>query len=221
MENRLTRILSSLRGRPAHERRILAIATYAASAAVILALWTVSFRALLSPELPQEPEALGPRASREATQTPPPPELTSPFGTIRGSLRAAGSGIRDIAVQLRNLSASGGGSEPPAPRLADSPQERGGGAPPREPVQAKAEAPATIPETAVRPKPESRNPSAALGLIANPEREAGSRLALLLAPRRTPQENTPEAPLFRTLLTEGFGKFRRAAGEFIRIFDTR
>ncbi len=101
-------LISYLRSRPMHERRILAIAAYAAIAAVIVAVWVVSFRNNLT-RIPDvgEPATLAPAGE------PPPPaarSLRTPFQSLSETWRQT---IEQLKTGLAALEPLGFGEEKP------------------------------------------------------------------------------------------------------------
>lgn len=98
--------IQMIRARPVAERRIMALASYLAMAAVIIAVWVIS----LGRTLQNVPPASLPASAPEAvppTPAGPAPELATPFesfGNVAVKLRTAlGEILQNLGTQLRNL----------------------------------------------------------------------------------------------------------------------
>ncbi|OHA09199.1 MAG: hypothetical protein A3B37_01510 [Candidatus Sungbacteria bacterium RIFCSPLOWO2_01_FULL_59_16] len=96
MGARISAILERLRRRPARERRILALATYAAAAAVVLAFGTTSLRNALS--LPSD--LAGGETGNAAEHPGPAP---APLAALRETLGGVTAGIRGIIEESSRL----------------------------------------------------------------------------------------------------------------------
>lgn len=95
------RFISYLRSRPVHERRILAIAAYAAIAAVIIAAWIVSFRNNLA----RIPEVAAPAPGVPASAPPPPAanSLKTPFQTLSETWRRGIEQFKEVAATFERI----------------------------------------------------------------------------------------------------------------------
>ena len=101
-------LISYLRSRPMHERRILAIAAYAAIAAVVVAVWVVSFRNNLA----RIPDVGEPTMAAPAGEPPPPAahSLRTPFQSLSETWRQT---IQQLKMGLAALEPLGRGEEKP------------------------------------------------------------------------------------------------------------
>lgn len=98
------RSISNLRSRSAFERRILAVCAYAAIAAVIIALWVVSFR----DNIARIPEILGQRQA--SPDAPALPSLLSPFETLSQTSRQVRERFAEVLAGAERIGR--GGEEP-------------------------------------------------------------------------------------------------------------
>lgn len=121
--------ISYLRSRPALERRILAVCVYAAIAAVVVALWVVSFRDNLA-RIAEVPALAAPApggGTPTASQIETPASLDSPFGMLSQTWRRTREEFAAILAGTERTGPSGQESETPEPVRygADATQESG------------------------------------------------------------------------------------------------
>lgn len=101
----LFQFLQRVRSRPRHERRILAITTYCAAVAIVVALWSSSFMSGLNEETseasqPRAPET-DPLSSLDQNE-----KLTSPFEALGQSIGELVDGFRSISRTTHDLASS-------------------------------------------------------------------------------------------------------------------
>lgn len=106
---RTANVLRRIQGRPLSERRVLGGLTYAAAAAVVIALWVGSLRATLTASVPAAVDAaaeLAPSVSGETTQdaarTDKPP---TPLKALGESIRDAIAGFHNVKLAFNNEAA--------------------------------------------------------------------------------------------------------------------
>lgn len=94
-------VISNLRSRPASERWILAVAAYAAIAAVVIALWVVSFRDNIARISGVTGES---QASPDSSALPP---LLSPFETLSQTSRQARERFAEVLAGAERIGRGG------------------------------------------------------------------------------------------------------------------
>ena len=100
----IARFFASLRSRPAHERRILAITTYLSASALIIAVWLTSFTKNLgsiNTSAAPNNESAAVAASTDLSSQ----QLVTPFNALKDSLHSIADGIHQFKNQLGALSA--------------------------------------------------------------------------------------------------------------------
>ncbi|GEM_PF-2819961 len=103
----LYRFLQSVRARPRHERRILAIATYLALTAIVIALWSSSFTNSFNQGTDKVVEPKDTSAETPlSTDQDQSKNLTSPFEALRQSIGGLIDGFRSISSATRDLATS-------------------------------------------------------------------------------------------------------------------
>jgi hypothetical protein len=103
----LPHLLQSIRSRPRHERRILAITTYLAATALVIVLWSLSFANSFNQGADEVVEPKG-----TATETTSPADqdqsknLTSPFEALTQSIGGLIDGFRSVSSATHDLAMS-------------------------------------------------------------------------------------------------------------------
>lgn len=113
MANAFIATLRSLRRRPRHERAILAVTTFMASAAIVVVLFFASLEEILSP--PAEPRPTGNTAPGRSTDDAPattksPPQ--EPLAMLRETLSMAMVEAKDIFTKIKELAETRAGQAP-------------------------------------------------------------------------------------------------------------
>ena len=194
MTSKALNLVSYLRSRPALERRILAVCVYASIAAVIVALWVVSFRDNLA-RITEAPALAAPAPNGEAAPT----RLSSPFGMLSGTWRQMREELRAILPGTERI-----GPDDRESRIVEPEPERHGADAIRESGGIRATEEHGGGEITVRYLAEETRPELAEGKPTAPAKPAD------LAPVRL---NTPSAPALIAPILAGKLAAANALGE--------
>ncbi|MEK9147815.1 MAG: hypothetical protein AAB650_00070 [Patescibacteria group bacterium] len=136
MIERLAAILHRLQARPAGERRILAMATYASAVAVVFIIWVSSFSSVLTIVPDDSYPGVFPRATPKSESRSSLAELLTPFQALYQSALTTFAKLEELrrqfdrrSTEVRNAAGGVAGARPPVekpalPSLASPPDNQ-------------------------------------------------------------------------------------------------